>query len=1611
MHNKQARRAVSEITQALGDKSFQKLCPRAKKAYALIRSGGWEERIAPLFPVRERFCCTQIAALFSDLLAKISPVPEDGWIPYTFRYARTVMFPHYNPVAPVEPACADGARVLLKILQALFRIEARALPFDPFYCFAFPTAGEGAESDHLAEYERFLLYFREEFVYELLRLASEATPFSLLAHVAGVHHVAMTVARGLSKAGIPVDLPLLSAAAAGHDFGKLGCLPGERVPYLHYYYTDRWFTARALPATGHIAANHSTWDLELENLSAESLSLIYADFRVKQGQDANGRETTEIYSLDDSFNVILSKLDNVDASKRRRYEFVYEKLHDFEIYLRLSGINTGLSDQPPPQPAKKEVALMEPGEIVTALTMRSVEHNLGVMHRLNSPRKFGSILEAAHSEKSWQRLRAYLNIFDEYFTYLDSAQKIQMLSFLYELLMQPEGDIRRQAARLMGNIIARFSLGYRKEAPEGALPDPGEETPFSLWEKYLEMFIYPDHKITAQHKSRIGYALKLFVDSALAHCRPEDVPRFLKSFLSYFAEADLPEDTSFVLLDSMRYLPFELCGEDAYTRLAAFAGRHACLRQPKLTAAALRFLAKLAGTLPHGHPCRSQVRDIALGACCDGDITLLFLQYQILRKLGLDTGRLEQILFYQSKVSDIFLDNLKAATPWIMKAVNIEFLLEHLGRGTQQNVLHIATHFSNLIKVSEWVVVRQEAGAALLRVMPYLSLDQRNEIAVELTKSLEVSGYGFSKYIPDYLGEVALFLHPTELDELISRLRELLGNSNAWIASVTLETVGVMLRAYPAYPSRFPEGGKAYEDRRQRLGGLLLIGLANHQESVRQEALLVLGQTVFGSNLAAADKAALFSFFFKKLLFLIDENPGNRLTFFYRASALSHIYRFIALHRLENARFIFEARRKAAFFPGTFDPFTLSHKGIVRAIRDMGFEVFLAIDEFSWSKKTQPRLIRRQIVSMSVADEAHVHLFPDSIPINIANPDDLRQLKGLFDGYDLYVVVGSDVIKGASSYRAQPSPDSIHSMNHIVFDRTSGEEDTGTDMEGCLSRITGKCLQLQLPPHLEDISSTRIRENIDLNRDISNLIDPVVQEFIYRNGLYLREPQYKPVFSADDLALELVEHPCPPLLEELRLSALRGEPDAEAFCSGILESGDTLLLMRHQLGEGPIIGCIAFRETAAADLFHVLKRMDLAEYVRRSASGKLLLITGIYARHGGETAFQTLLTDVLAGAIANNCGYALFFPHGYGSLPSACAVLERQGFLRAPASEENKPLYVVDMRAPSVLVQNIATTVKMPFSSDPHVLSAISSAHTRLQNVLTQLYPGNLVLSLSAGVIHRRLVDKVTALNGVPSAQTVPRRLGPHMCVPFGKILRGQVVPNTVTKTLHTDKVYTPDISSFSIESFPYYSPIESQIRTIKSFRRQVMLVDDLIHDGDRIQAIEPLFRKNGIDIRMVFVGILSGRGRDRMTAQGIPLESVYFIPNLRCWFVESTFYPFIGGDTVRSPSMPVPGLLPSVNRILPYATPTFLSDCTPGSIFTLSKCCIENSRDILAALELVYQEHFARSLTLSRLPEAVNLPLCPDKGNCMAYDPNLPASVYLENDLAMLMRTRDMIR
>jgi len=1594
MKDKLIRQINREVAELLTGRKLPAF-PSRRAVTDLLRSSGWTEELAALFPIRERLSCTRVLELCAPMLEQLNcGTPETGWAAFCYRYCSDRMFPRES-FLPEKEQYGPGAELCLAVLQVLLDHERATLPFDPLTDFRFLTPEEYAECDTGKEYRRLMTAWRQEYIYEMMRLGCEVTPFSTLSHIAGVHHIAMTAARGLQQAGVDVDLALISGAAASHDMGKFGCRPGERVPYLHYYYTDVWLTERKMDSISHIASNHSTWDLELESLSVESLLLIYADFRSKSARDEQGREVTILYPLDESFQVILSKLDNVDRKKRRRYEFVYGKLHDFEDYMRSLGVDVDLTGQPQPPAPQKDPSLMDPDETIKGITLLSVEHNLRLMHMLSNERKFGNIIEAARSAKSWQQLRAYLDVFGEYFTYLSVRQKTQALSFLYELLMHREGDIRRQAGALIGQIIARFHLVYRKELPDDVGSDPAEEVPFTLWSQYLDMIIFPDHKTTQQQRSHISYTLKLVIGSMLQHARPNDIPRFLGALLRYYDTPDqLDQDTAFTLLDAIRYLPPQYYGDEVRAQLIEFTAHFTASDTPRLATAALEFLREAQRSIPREHPHMARIVELAREAKSD-QLTTVFLKCKILRRAGMDASELEAVLYRSDITSEVFLDNLKTATPWVVKVAGVELLRDQVDHDSSAHILHIATHFSNLVKVSERVVVRQTAGRALVHTLSLLRRDQRNEVVVELGKGLEMGQYEISKYIPQYLGEAALYLHPSELDEQVLWLKTLLGSPNDSAVSGALNTIGILLQHYPGYRSRFSESEKVYEGRRQLLLGLLLQGLAHYREAVRQEALMVIGNLLFeSSRLSMEEKSRLFALSYRKLLFLIQETAHrDNLTFFYRAAALADLYRFISLRRLDHGPFTFEHPRKIAFFPGTFDPFTLSHKGIVHAIRDMGFEVYLAVDEFSWSKKAQPHLIRRQIVNLSIAGDFNVHLFPDDIPVNIANPADLKRLVELFPGQQVYLVAGSDVVANASSYRAEPRPWSIHQMNHVIFRRAT---------EAPLPKklpITGKVIQVNLPPHLEDISSSRIRENVDLNRDISNFIDPVIQDFIYQNGLYLRDTQTKPLLYGGELTFQWEDTPSPELIAQLTAPL----KEHELVRSSALRHGDRALLLRR-IDSDEILGFLLFRFLPAANLFEALEDHALADRIRLRAAGNVLLITALYAvasdRH--KNYAQLLLSELLARALEEEYVYAVFRPHDRDLPPHRDNILALQGFV---AHEGDAPIREVDMRTPTVLIQNLETTIQEPLCRNPRVLSAIRRGHERLQAALTGLYPGSLVLTLSADVIHHRLLEKITAYNNVPSTPTTPRVLGDSMCVPFGKLLRGKVVPNTVTKTVHTDKVFAPDLSESTLEAFPNYSPLPSQIRTIKSFDRPVILVDDLMHPGFRLSILDPILKQEDIPVRMVLVGVLSGYGKDLMKSWDRPVDCVYFLPRLRQWFVEATLYPFIGGNTVRRPNSPVPGLLPGINHILPYAAPHFTQECGRDAVFHLSRTCLESALDVMRVLEQEYRGLYGRNLTLSRLPEAVILPLCPDKGTCLRYDPNLSASVYLENDLEQLLR------
>jgi len=732
---------------------------------------------------------------------------------------------------------------------------------------------------------------------------------------------------------------------------------------------------------------------------------------------------------------------------------------------------------------------------------------------------------------------------------------------------------------------------------------------------------------------------------------------------------------------------------------------------------------------------------------------------------------------------------------------------------------------------------------------------------------------------------------------------------------------------------------------------------------------------------------------------------------------LNNIYRFISDYTFFYKDIDIAVPEKVAFFPGAFDPFSLGHKEIAKAIRDMGFEVYLAVDEFSWSKKTLPNLIRKNIINMSIADEFNIYIYPEDYPTNIANPLDLKVLKDNFPASEVYIVAGSDVMINASAYKKEKGKNSIQTFSHIIFERkslNSQYESDDNSLEETVSKIGGTVIRLSLPPQYEDISSTQIRNNVDENRDISMLVDPLAQRFIYNNGFYQSEPQYKSMIQTKSTEIEVVEEAGRELLTELSAAlSISYEIFAAKFGSFLKKTSNRLLLIRDAEHGKQILGFSAFHRVNFSLLYEEFRNSTVTEYIRNNSTGKIVSLDGIFIANSAvlENMAQILLAETLAYCISRDYDYAIYSntlnEHNSSGL---LEVLHLMGFKDIPCPEFDNKVLSVNISTPCTLNLDIETTIKEPFRNSNAFLDVVSRTRKKLQSTLAEVYDGNLILPFDRGIMYNTLIKKICEVNDVPSKPVTPRKLGPAMCVPYGNMLSRSIIPNTVTKALHTEKLFSPDMRSYKIGNFPYYLDLDIQIKMLHSFGKPIILVDDTLHHGYRIKVLDPLLKKENLKVRKIIVGILSGRGKELMEIQGRDIDCAYFIPRLREWYNENNFYPFIGGDALWRGVYPKRNLLPSINMILPYTSPSFLNETSKKSIFKLSQVAMENAIDILSTLEDEFQYVNERSMTLSSMGQVFIIPRSPDHGKNMDYDLSLSPSFYLKNDLELLNRLENII-
>ncbi|WP_312649329.1 cytidyltransferase [Proteiniclasticum sp.] len=1507
----------------------------------------------------------------------------------------------------------DFMDIFINIYEVMLRNE-EVSGSDEFYVthsFQFLTKKELEELED-DEYRRFMKAFREDHIYALFKMSRDLKGFNTLDHVAGVHHVGMFIARQLKNLGLPIDLGRVSGALAGHDIGKYGVKLSEmrRVPYLHYYYSDIWFKKHGIDYIRNIAVNHSTWDLELENLSLEALVLIYSDFRVKN-RLVDGKDEMFIYPLDESFDVILEKLDNVDESKKRRYERVYAKLRDFEDYLSSLGVEVRVSTKEENRKiidtrknirSLKKPAICFGDEIISRLKYHAIDHNIKVMNLLRNEYSMDTLLEEARSLRDWRDLREYIRIFEEYSTYLTQGQKLQVIGFLMECLIHPEDDIRYHSAEMLGAIIGIFDEDYRKELPLEEVAPSSNISGMRLLEETVKKILYPGHKVIDSHKTHLGYSFATMVKSLfekLPEARKGEYTDILEKY--YVDISPKRQETNIFLTEAIKYIPFERTLKEKFYRTifeGSLVQRIAVLELITTSYSESHFTDDFVLYL------KERIKKVSKKT----DITEVFLYMKMCGQFGMDQRREaleENLKTRKEEMEEVFLNNLKTATHWIVKRNSIRLLVFYTLDGELISPINTALHLCNLLKVSAIESVRRTAGNALLTLMRMLSSYEKNEVAVELLRALEIEGHRFTEYIPKPLGKVLLHLELKEFDEIIDDLLIKVKTANPSVKTLVIKTLGTTLESFIQFGMRGTELKE--EEKTERIKSMLsvlLFGLADYENLTVRAAFTTIGKVIFASDVLTLErKNNIFLYINKKLITLLTNETGN-LLFLCQSVGLNNIYRFMSDYLHENEVFTHRSAEKYAFFPGTFDPFTLSHLAIAKLIRDKGYEVYLSIDEFSWSKKTLPNNVRRRILEMSTAGELGLYLFPEDIPVNISNENDLLKLKNIFNEL-VFMVCGSDVILNASSYKQSPTEHSIHQINHLVFDRTRIKSARKT-IESTLSHV----VFMDLPKDLKEVSSTKIRTNIDENRDISTLIDPMAQNYIYLNGFYQKVPVDKSQVSLTFLEKHIYRELDPMLIQVIDTLFPTNRSVITRFVRDTFQKPSGRVLALVDRTSGKPIGMSIFHWARSENLLHEVKSSLFADKVRELNLGRIMVLDGLYVSSPDRLRnyHQILLTETLSFGVSRDYECALFIPRNKTLKDEKFISL--LGLYNFKTLDYHESIYYTDMSTPIALNLDMENILKDPFRNHQRVRSVIQSTRENLMKAIGELYPGNLILPFEPLMLQQGIISLVCLENEVSMEEQRPRVLGKYMCVPYGDVLDRSVVPNTVTKSLHTEKYFSSDMKGFAIKEVPFYLSLENQVKTLSSFKRPVILVDTILHKGYRMNALSPLFKTQNIEVRKIITGILSAKGMDMMSGKEYQVDGVYYIPRLKAWFNEKDLYPFMGGDALWRGEFPKRNLIESINLILPYTTPTFIMDAGAKKVYDLSRISIENAMMILTVIEEEFHRVYERKLTLSSLGQVFTMPRVPDKGRDLKYDLYKAPTYYLSSDLEELKRLEKLI-
>ena len=875
---------------------------------------------------------------------------------------------------------------------------------------------------------------------------------------------------------------------------------------MHYYYTHIYYQDRDLPSLGHIATNHSCWDLEQVRLPVETLLLIYADFRVKDWTGPDGASRMRIISLHDAFTAIRDKLENLDKEKIRRYRGVYRKLRDVEEYLQVLGVDLNPPAFPtrtPPKPSVPDgldvvrvlagkqrpdaIALATGRNLGTLRRLMVTAHNIGVMERLRDLPALRALLEEARSFERWRDLRTYQAILGEYSPALSREQKAVALDFFLELLGHRDDDVRYNAANRIGDLLAGGEDFWRKDLPEGVVLRP-ERTVLDELERVLDLLdrAGPAAVEDMGPIERVLYAIPLVIRRLLrradAGLRAQAWDLIRASFTRRLG--DRRQLVGLYVCESMEVaLPFL----DAAAREVALSFAEEWMLHENMNTRLMAWRVLLA--LAAGGRDKARLLD-GVRRCLDtlaGRMTTrslpaeLFLVEELAKACGdaaVEQRCRELRVAGRDPIREVLLRNLKSRTGWVEKKVNCDYLTVTAKSRLDENrdpgsyfANEVAVHFANLLKVSRVEGTRFHAGRCLLHLLPLLTVPQRNDVAVELLRSLELDEEAVTRYIPRFLGSALASLPEQEFLEILEDIEINVRRGFESLQRLLLQTACWLVLSLDVKRISKPV--------LRRLASVLLGALGESRNTTVNEGFAQLATVLERLGRKTSDGGRLRSFLAlatKKLLTLVTHRSGDRVRYFLAASALNHLDRaFARMH----PGIAFPERPTVAFIPGTFDPFTAAHGAIVARALESADEALVQMDDYSWRKHALARDLREELAWMALAAVPEAFLAPFKPPINLASPTGIRQLRATFRHRRLLLVVGSDVISGASAYNDPHS--AIWSIPHAVVVRDGAPSRA---WEEKVDYFRDSVSVIKAPPSVASISSSSLRAALDRHEEL-----------------------------------------------------------------------------------------------------------------------------------------------------------------------------------------------------------------------------------------------------------------------------------------------------------------------------------------------------------------------------------------------------------------------------------------------------------------------------------------------------------------------------------------------